>query len=184
MTKYIGKTFRALTVEEHMQSLKEEYSQPKSADNDDAGEFYCVGGGLCEYMLDWQDNDRDLIALQYDLRNMTDTGDGEIDIRFPRNNVLAEALNYIAYVYHGRYVTERLQREVDKRYKSFIDNWLQSFFEWVASGVTHMNDLGHFDWAWDWIESMFNRQELDYKLDQFIAEMNGSPSHIFRTEEY
>ena len=178
-------TFKSLTSKEHMKALKEEYPQPKSADK---AEFdpdeYCVGGGLCGYILDWHDNDRDLIALQHDIRNMTDTGDGDIDIRFPRNNVLAEALNYIAYVYHGRYVTERLQMEVDKRYHSSIENWLQSFFEWVASGLTHMNDLEHFGWSWDWIESMFRKEELDYKLDQFIAEMNGSPSHIFRTEDW
>ena len=43
--------FTSATVEEHMEALKSYYPYSVSADRTQDPEDYCVGGGLCRYIL-------------------------------------------------------------------------------------------------------------------------------------
>ena len=107
------------------------------------------------------------------------------DIQFPSYEVVGEALNYIAYQYGFRdRVYKRLEVTKPWRDTEGIAILVQSFFTWLGSGVVHFNDLEQFGYAWDWVETVFDKERLDMRLEQYVAEMNGSPSHIYRTEDW
>ena len=98
---------------------------------------------------------------------------------------MGEALNYIAYQYGFRdRVYKRLEVTKPWRDDDGIEILVQSFFTWLGSGVVHFNDLEQFGYSWDWVKTVFNQELLDMRLEQYVAEMNGSPSHIYRNEDW
>ena len=107
------------------------------------------------------------------------------DIRFPSHEVVGEALNYIAYQYGFRdRVYKRLEVTKPWRDDDGIAILVQGFFNWLGSGVVHFNDIEQFGYSWDWVKTVFNQELLDMRLEQYVAEMNGSPSHIYRNEDW
>ena len=187
--------FTSATVEEHMEALKSYYPYSVSADRTQDPEDYCVGGGLCRYILgeitNWEVDQalrdvKDIIFKEYSEEDQATYN----DIRFPQQEVIAEALNYMAYKYdlknriYGRIGDETPKGSNVWQYENKLQVRVQGFFTWLASGVTHYNDIEQFGYAWDWVETVFNKELLDMRLEQYMAELNGSPSHIFRTEDW
>ena len=93
--------FNSATAEEHLKALHDYYPYPVSANNNDGEpEDYCVGGGLCRYLLgeitNWEvdavlDEVQDIIYRS----NRPEDDRDMYDIRFPENTIVAEALSLI-----------------------------------------------------------------------------------------
>lgn len=183
--------FTSATAEEHMKALKSYYPYPVSADKGGGDpEDYCVGGGVCRYVVgeitNWEVDTtlREIKDVIFKAFHPEDEATYN-DIQFPSYEVVGEALNYIAYQYGFRdRVYKRLEVTKPWRDTEGIAILVQSFFTWLGSGVVHFNDLEQFGYAWDWVETVFDKERLDMRLEQYVAEMNGSPSHIYRTEDW
>jgi len=190
--------FTSATAEEHMKALKDYYPDARSADAvpyDEPDANYCVGGGLCRYLLgeitNWEVDDA-LYEIQDIIKKSADDYEYEDDvtyhdIRFPNYEIVGEALNYIAYKFNFKdriYNRIKVESETYANGEGYIEGRVQGFFNWLGSGVVHYNDLGHIGFAWDWIKIVFDKELLDMHLEQYVAELNGSPSHIFRTEDW
>ena len=181
--------FTSATAEEHMKALKSYNPYPISADKGgDDPEDYCVGGGLCRYVVgeitNWQVDQafrdvKDIIFKAYDEEDDATYN----DIQFPNHSIVGEALNYIAYQNDFK---DRIYRRISDETPVGIsvEVRIQGFFNWLGSGVIHFNDLEQFGHSWDWVETAFNKELLDMRLEQYMAELNGSPSHIYRTEDW
>lgn len=186
--------FTSATAEEHMKALKDYYPNVRSADSiplDDPDGNYCVGGGLCRYVLgeitNWE-VDEALKNTQDSIYKYATDEEYETysDIRFPDPTIVAEALNYISNEYFGDRVYNRIKAESETyaNGEGYIQSRIEGFFTWVASGVTHYNDIEQIGSAWDFVGTVFDKELLDMRLEQYVAELNGSPSHIYRTEDW
>ena len=185
--------FTSATAEEHMKALKDYYPDARSADSlnisDDPDGNYCVGGGVCRYLLgeitNWEIDDalwetQDVILKAFHPEDEATYH----DIRFPNHETVGEALNYISYKYFGDRVYRRIEAENSSDNEDRIAQRIQGFFNWLASGVTHFNDIEQIGHSWDWVNTVFDQELLDMRLEQYIAELNGSASHIYRTEDW
>ena len=187
--------FTSATAEEHMKALRDYYPDARSSDAmpfDDPDGNYCVGGGLCRYLLgeitNWEVDDALFEVQDIILKSVPEEDDATYhDIRFPDQGVVGEALNYIAYKngFGDRiYNRIKVESETYANGEGYIEGRVQGFFNWLASGVVHYNDIGQIGFAWDWIKIVFDKELLDMHLEQYVAELNGSPSHIYRTEDW
>ena len=86
--------------------------------------------------------------------------------------------------YFGDKVYKRIKAENSSDNEDRIAQRIQGFFNWLASGVTHFNDIEQIGHSWDWVNTVFDQELLDMRLEQYIAELNGSASHIYRTEDW
>jgi len=146
------------------------YPDPVSANNNNGEpEDYCVGGGLCRYLLgeitNWEvdavlDEVQDIIYLSAypEDRDM-------YTVKFPENNVVAEALSYIASKYHSGYIEELLKQEIENN--PFHD-YVEGFWRWLATNLIDSNDEEDFKQAWFYCAVPFYKFDLQYATWDYL----------------
>ena len=164
--------FNSATAEEHLKALHDYYPYPVSANNNDGEpEDYCVGGGLCRYLLgeitNWEvdavlDEVQDIIYRS----NRPEDNRDMYDIRFPENTIVAEALSYIANQYHTGYVELLLKQEIENNpYHDYVGG----FWRWLATNLIESNDEDEdFKQAWFYCAIPFYKFELQYATWDYL----------------
>lgn len=167
--------FTSATAEEHLKALQSYYPNPVSADQQNRvyadPEDYCVAGGLCRYILgditNWEVDDtlneiQDIIykSVHYEYE------DGDMaDVKFPENDVVAEALSYIAFKYHSGYIEELLKQEIENNpYHDYVGG----FFKWLATNLIDSNDEEDFKQAWFYCAVPFYKFDLQYATWDYL----------------
>ena len=182
--------FSSITSDTHLQRLQEWYPHPASAEDNNIRPddhldgiaydgCYCVGGALVDYIMKWEDDDSlALHQLQEEIADRTPD-----NYWFPHSAIVGDILNFITYAYYKDYVMKSFEELFPNSYGYKVED----FFDWLGNGVTHMNDLGHFGFSWEWVATAFNKQELNNRLIEYTnsIKQGRSPDRLlFRTEDW
>ena len=175
--------FLSYTPTDHMIQLHQNYPTPISVEQatGDAVD-YCVGGGLCQYILEWRSELKDdpIIEVQDEIISSQENSfESSGNIKFPSAVTLSYALEFLYTQYNA-------ENGTDYSLSKFHVDSPQAFWEHLATYLTHRNDCGYIDEAWYVVRGVMvgNEDQMRWWTENYLQEVNTGKSTIFRTEEY